>query len=417
MISCVISLLIGILFLAPAFQYRVELGAISFTFLEPIAIAVIVILWLPQVLNRQRVVIWENLLTYLLSSLSLWAFVVGTLAHDWQHGLSDARDWMIPMLSFIVLTSAVSGYWKRWAYVFVASTVTSAALGVYQHFARIIGPFAVESVAYKTGFALVEDQQRLAFAVPATAFFSHPNLLALYLFSGLVILLSWRSCGSWGLLKWILTLVVAVGLFFTYAKAILLIIPFCLVLLWLIYRIRTWGQFIWGVGFTILLSAFGVIFVLPLIPEAYFDTFWWRVDLWRSAIDLLGAHPGYLLSGNGLELFASEALYPQPHNLYLYLLLAYGIPGLVLGLCILVYLLWIARQIHKYGLFRQQPLLAGFWVGLLAYFVVGFVESTLMGIESRMFFALLNALLIGFAREAQQDVFALCRIRASKFDL
>ena len=395
--------LILLLFLAPTIQYRVELGKFSFALMEPVVLLVSAILLAHQIVSQRRLVILKDPLVYLFTGMALWALIILPWAPDWQHGLSDVRDWLIPLVSFVALISSIRHHWRKWLALFILLATINASVGIYQHLAEAAGPFATELAAYKTSFLLSPEQSRLAIASPAIGFFSHPNGFAMYLFLALLIVLGWTMKG-WG--RWtrlFLVLLLSAALFWTYAKASLLVMPFSIAGYWFIRRIKSWGQFL-VVSAGLVFSA-GMIawFISQRVPLPYLATFWWRVNLWQTALEVIRDSPGILLVGNGMEAFATQAIYPQPHSLYLYLLLAYGLPGIGLVLGMVWYLLGRGRAAHQCRLFHQEPVLSGLWIGLIGYFVIGLVESNLMGIESRMIFSMMAACFIGLRREVRTE--------------
>lgn len=172
---------------------------------------------------------------------------------------------------------------------------------------------------------------------------------------------------------------------------------------WALRRTRSWEQFV-------AMSAGGVLcggiigwFLLRQVPSAYLGTLQWRSGLWKTAIEVIDDNPTILLIGNGMEEFALRAIYPQPHNLYIYLLLTYGLPGLALILGIDWYIVRFGYMAKRRQWFQHEPLLAALRVGLTGYFLVSLVESNLTGIENRMLFLIVLACFIGLRREVQAE--------------
>jgi len=380
-----------------------ELGTFSFALMEPIVLLVSGILLAHQIVDQGRLVIPKDPLLYLLTGMLLWAFFIRPWASDWQHGLSDVRDWLIPLLAFVALISSIRRRWRKWLTLFFFLAIVNASVGIYQHFADTFRPFATEGAAVKTSFVLSPDQSRLAIASPAIGFFSHPNAFAMYLFLALLVALGWQTEGRRRWIKPLLIVLLSTSLFWTHAKASLLVMPFSLVALWFIRRIKSWGQFL-VVGAILFISGVMVVWLgSQIVPPPYLATFWWRINLWQTALEVIQDSPGILLVGNGMEAYATQAIYPQPHNLYLYMLLTYGFPGLGLLLGIAWHMLRRGRIALGCRWFRQEPLLSALWTGLVGYFVVGLVESNLMGIQTRMIVLTVAACFVGLWRELRAE--------------
>jgi hypothetical protein len=394
--------LIFLLFLAPTVQYRVELGGVSFALLEPVILLVSSLLLAHQIVSWRRLVILKEPLVYFFSFIVLWALVIRPWADDWKHGLSDVRDWAIPLLGFVALVTTIRQGWRRWIAIFLLLVWLNALVGIYQHLTDSFRPFVSSLAAYKTGFTVSpEDISRLALVSYAAGFFTHPNGFAMYLFAGLMLGLG-QLAGS---RKWWLGLglvmPIALALFWTYAKASLLVMGAAVVIFWLQRWIKPGTDFLVILIFGLVTGAIMLWLAIPYVPSALLTTFWWRVGLWQTGLSVIGEYPAILFSGNGLDIFAQQAYYGQPHNLYLYLLLEYGLPGLLWSLLLGWHLLrrgWRARQL---GLLRAEPLLAALWVTLLGYFAIGLVESNLLGIENRMIFLTIGACFVGLSREVR----------------
>lgn len=395
------TILTFLLFAAATIHYRAELGLFSVALLEPIALMLVSVLLSYQIVKQRRLVVLNNSLVFLFAAITLWALIVGPLSVNWQHGLSDMRDWAIPVIAFIAMISTIQTGWRNWLKVFVSLGFINAVVGIYQHLTNSFRPFATELTAAKTSFLLSPDGAGLALASPATGFFSHPNALAMYLFLALLVVLGWPVQGKHWWLKLTVLLPLLIALFWTYAKASLLVMASFIFVLWLVRHLKSWSQFVAVCLTLLILAGSAAIIALKIVPPIYLATFWWRVNLWQTAIEVIRDTPQTLLIGNGLETFALQAIYPQPHNLYLYLLLSYGLPGLALLAGLIGYLLNRGRFAHQHHLFRQEPLLGALWTGMVGYLAIGLVESNLLGIESRMIFLLFIACFSGLWREVR----------------
>ena len=103
--------------------------------------------------------------------------------------------------------------------------------------------------------------------------------------------------------------------------------------------------------------------------------------------------------------FAQQAYYAQPHNVYIFLILQYGVVGLVWA-ALVIRIIWRRGwRLHRDGLMARESLLAALWVALLGSFAVGLVESNLLEIEGRMIFFLVVACFCGLAREVRAETY------------
>src|SRR5262245_32611840 len=323
------DILLLLLFLAPVVQYRIEAGGFSFTAVEPITLLVVVVLLSKQLIRHRRLVIVNDPLVFLMLGMVMWTALIRPWSEDWTHGLSDIRDWLFPVMGYITLTSTIRRGWRRWLALFLIIVVCQALLGVYQHFTDSARPFVSMSAAYKSGFAISPETNRLALVSFAVGLFTHPNGYAVYLFIGLMIALGWPVPKRHSWLTLLLIAPIALALFWSYAKASLLVMMFAIIWFVLQRKLRANQMLLIITGVVLLISAVGLLVIVQLIPPVFLDTLYWRVGLWQVAFQLIRDQPWILFFGNGMEAFARQAYYDQPHNVYIFLLLEYGILGWV----------------------------------------------------------------------------------------
>ena len=199
----------------------------------------------------------------------------------------------------------------------------------------------------------------------------------------------------------------ALALVWTYSKASLLVTAGAVIFFWLMRRIESDKVLVTIMIVALLAVGWTFWNLLPYLPATLLGTLWWRVGLWGEAILTIRGDPNILLVGNGLERFGQLAYYGQPHNVYIYLLLQYGLVGVVWVFAVAAYIWRKGMSLRREGVMKDQALLAGTWVGLLGYFVIGLVESNLMSVESRLTFMTVAACFAGLASEigsAHQNV-------------
>jgi O-antigen ligase len=396
------SLLIFLLLLAPTIQYRIELGPFSLAFMEPVTLLVALVLIGDQIRRRGSLFLPRDPLIPLILVMCVWAFMFRPLGLSWTRGLSDARDWIVPAIGYIALVASVRQGWRRWITILLVGVILQALFGVYQHLSDSARPFVNTLASYKTGFAISAEAVELVFVSYAVGLFTHPNGFAIYLFGGFMLLLSWPAAGLRLAVKAIFIALIGGCLFWTYAKASLLVMTIAVA--WYIIQRRLRADQVLMVTAIGLVVGVGLVFVaLRVVPETLLTTFYWRVGLWEFGVDTAFNYPQILLFGSGLERFSAVAYYGQPHSVYVYLLLEYGLFGLVWFVAIMGVIAHRGWQARMNGLFRREPRLAGLWVYLLGFAIVGIVESNLQGIESRALFLSFYACFSGLRREVQAE--------------
>lgn len=400
------NFLIFLLFLAPTIGYRFELGSFSVSVAEPIILFVSAMLLVQLLMKKGSISITSEPLTRFFIIISLWSFAVSTVASNLfmselvfnlSTGLSDLRNWIIPLIGFITLLASVEQGWRKWNLLLFVQVVCYACFGIYQHITDSFRPFITEGANAKQVIFASGDTEFADFSV---GFFVHPNDFAIYLFLGLMIGIGWsigtrQHRGR----KSLLLIPICLALYWTYAKTsiLVMIIAASFFVLHILIKSNTMFKFIlffsnlviWPLGWALLQFA----------PDILLTNLWWRVGLWDRVIYVAFKYELISLFGNGLELFAANSYYPQPHSLYLSMFLFYGLFGVGWVVFLLIYIGNYGFQIRQQGQLNTEPILAGLWIALLSYFVIGLVESTLSTIEMRTIFLWIIACFIGLSRE------------------
>jgi len=301
----------------------------------------------------------------------------------------------------VALTGSVRRGWHTWIGVFLVLALGNSLVGIYQHMTDSFRPFIGGLASYKTGFAISPETNQLALVSYAVGFSSHPNGFASYLTACLILALAWPARGVRRLLKVFLLICLGAALFWTYAKASMVVLMLAIVLFVLERCVRSNNLFLLLLS-GVLAASIGIAWLAAqLVPALLLNTLYWRVGLWNVAFEVMNRQPRILIFGNGMEVFATAAYYHQPHNLYIYLLLEYGVVGLLLGIATFLSVCWRGWKARQAGLMAREPLISALWIALLSYFVIGFVESSWIDIESRTIFLLVAACFVGLIREAR----------------
>ncbi len=394
-------LLIVLLFFAPTVHYRVELGLFSFAVLEPITLMVVAVFFSHQFITQKRIVILRDPIAHLFIAITLWAILVRPWSMDWKHGLSDIRDWAVPTLGFLALTSTVRCNWRRWIWVYIIIVWFNALFGIYQYLTDGFRPFVTAAAEQKTGFTVAPGANQLMLVSYAAGFFANPNGFAMYVFPGLMIGCGFLVQGGNRLMKLTIVTTISLALYWSYAKASLLVTAAVMPLFWIQRRLRSDYGLLAIIGAGAIAALAGLWIAVQVVPPIFLDTIWWRVGLWETAIEIFSERPSLIFTGNGMDQFASQAYHGQPHNLYLYMSLEYGLFGLIWVVVLGSHLFRRGLKLRRLDWEENEPLLSAIWLALLGYLCVGFVESNLMGVETRMLFALLAACFVGLSHEVE----------------
>lgn len=397
------TILLFLLFVTLTIHYRVEVGEVSFALIEPVALLVSAMLWAGQIVSRRRLVILKDPLVFLFAVITLWSFVIRPWGPDWVHGLSDVRDWAIPTVLFISLVSNIRLKWRRYINILLAVEIGLMMLGLYQVKVDGFRPFLAPEAAYKRGFyQLLDTSSAPSFAV---GFFGHPGVFAEYLFVGLVILVSVPWQGQWKWLRVVLFIGFVTAVLYTFSKTVTISLPVALSLFWVLKHSRR--HFWLRISLVSIVSGLLIIglFMRKVSSEPFvFATFVWRVNQWQSGLSLLITYPMILLTGNGVDIGILQGLLQgNPHNIYLFMLLQYGLLGLVLILLMFIAIFRRGLQAYTLGWMKQEPLLAGLWIAIIGLLFFGLFGTSLSYVEFRVMFAVVVSLFVGLWHEKRLE--------------
>jgi O-antigen ligase len=233
----------------------------------------------------------------------------------------------------------------------------------------------------------------------AVGFFRHPNAFGGYVF--------WPFLISLGFLhdrrkRWIalaLVLLFGFSLYLSYYRTLLLGLGFALVLyilLWLRPSPRLLAVSVSGLS---ILAVAASALALQLAPNlSFFNNLWFRINLWHKAFAFIQQSPVILLFGSGFNpsvALSGAGVRMDPHDAFLYMLMHYGIPGLLIFLGIIWLVLrkgWLA---YRDGVLHRRPVLAALWVGWIAWFLTDLIDSRLTTPEWQMLFVVVLAIFLG----------------------
>jgi hypothetical protein len=396
----ILSLFFLLLWLAPTVRWRVDLGSFSIALMEPVTLLVIGVLVLNKLSPGNRPKLYVNSFLAVLILFFMWILVSRPWDQNWSHGLSDVRDWGIPILTIVVLLSFVKHGWRKWLLLMIPIALLQSGIGIYQHITNGFRPFASLQSIYKLDF--------LAGSVPSfsVGLFEHPNSLAVFLIVAIIVSLGWlieQNGIKRKLFPAAVILFLSIILYWTYAKAEILVLALMLFLFLAIPYIRSSRIFI-ALSLAILMTVLVVGWLAINRWPVEFQSIWWRIGLWKSVFQVISTHPSILLWGNGDIAFAATAIWPQPHNLVFDTLLNYGLVGVFLLLILFILIIRYGTLSYKKGDLKRNPVLRAVWISLIGFFVIGVVESSLLSIDTRMIFLLLVACFIGLRRDLTTEL-------------
>ena len=396
-----LTILLLFLFMAPTVQARMQLGFVNLAFMEPVVLVVSGLMILRQVYFKRTITLPRNNSILFFFALLIWSFVLGILSPNTKLGFNDIRAWFIPALGFVALLTVKDG-WVYWMKIYALSVVVNSLLGIVQYWAnsfRYFVPTDFSYQGYRTAVIVVAGKVTLVQLSFAAGFFGHPNGYAMYLLSGLMILLgyAWATKTLWAK---VLAIPIVLALILSFSKTSIIMMAILLAAFVISQQSRERKiKIYFYLSFSTVFGLAAAIFLLKYLPLEIFTTLYWRFGLWQIALDTIVKFPLILMIGNGLELFGSNAYYWQPHSLYVSFLLLYGVPGLLLILAILLNTVHSGYYLLSRYVSHEKFMVIGVWFSILVFFLVGMTESSLLSIEDRMIFLTHIAFLIGLRRE------------------
>ncbi len=429
-----INLLLFLLFMFLTIEYRIDLGPLSVGVVEPIALLFSAAVLLPPLIQKKQDFIRELFskirnepLVALFVIMTALSFLLLPWATNLKPSLSNIRDWIIPTITLIAFLQLDHRDWRKWVLFFLFVLSIISFVGIYQHLTDSWRPFAQESATYKKNFDFISGNEATD-ASFAVGFFSHPNQLGLFLFVGLMIALgilvddrrsllhkkdsfvsklgflpAWLTSLSTSWMKYLLLLPLILALFWTYSKASLLGTAIAIGI-WILHSfIKSNQTFLLTLIGLAIAGIIAILIVQTFLPWAILGSFLWRLGLWQIVLETIINYPTILLVGNGQEVYAEVSYYAQPHNLYVWSLLHYGVMGLFITFAIVGQIIKMGLDARATGLMDNEPLLSALWAALLGFFIISLFETTWLALLNRLFFMLILAMFIALYKEVKED--------------
>ena len=397
-----LTILLFLFFLAPTVQYRMQLGSVTISLMEPVVLIASIFLFLREYLLKHSIGLPRNRIFHSLLMMLFWVFFTQVIfSENTMEGLSDLRNWLIPILGFVALLT-VKKDWRKWIGMYIFIVFLNSLLGIYQYVTDSFRPFQNTYGDSRLSIIFLNGGVSLTNTKFSLGLFTHPNAYAMYLIGGLMIALGF-ALSTRKLKDQIVVFPIITALILSFSKtSIIVLIGLLLVFGFIWLRIK-FSVLNWIYLPVVIFSFIGVFFIVKYFPPELFATYYWRVGLWKIAYEFFLQNPTILLIGGGLNKFGDIAYYGQPHNLYIYIFLLYGVPGLIFLLSILWENIWSMIFYFQANRTRDQLMQAGLFMATMSLFAVGLTESTLFGIEIRIIFMTWLALFIGFMREGKME--------------
>ena len=397
-----LTILLFLFFLAPTVQYRMQLGSVTISLMEPVVLIASIFLFLREYFLKHSISLPRNRIFQSLYMMLFWVFFTQIIfSKNTMEGLSDLRNWFIPILGFVALLS-VKKDWRKWIGIYIFITFLNSLLGIYQYVTDSFRPF--QNTYGDTRLSIVFLNGGISYINTkfSIGLFAHPNTYAMYLLGGFMIALG-LALSTRKIKDQIIIIPIATAIILSYSKTSIIMLAVLLLIFGFVWlRVKT-SLLSWLYFPAIILLLIGVLYGISSLPSEIFTTYYWRVGLWKIAYEFFLQNPTVMLIGGGLNKFGDLAYYGQPHNLFVYFFLLYGLPGLI----ILLSILWesIRSMIFYFqtNKAKDKMMEAGLFMASVSLFAVGLTDSTLFGIENRMIFVTWLALFVGFVREIKME--------------
>jgi O-antigen ligase len=378
-----------------SFQWEFGADPLRVALVEPVALLVLVYL----VMSSEPAVVRPRLheLAWLWLGLAAWAGLQWLVASDWHYAARDVRQLLLAALLFAALLRRRDFNPRRAAWIAIGVAVASALAADVQ---RLTGWFAPP-------FATVYFKDILTAptgaGVPvAVGFFTNANVFAAFIFWPLLIAIGRVIRGPQRLLAAGGALLLSLSLYWSLARGVMagVVLGTLFLAIFLFVRRR--------------MLAFGLVSVLATVMTAlilyfgsthpdsgFFLTLGLRRVLWDAALEMMRRTPVFLFSGvgaHGVDYLHGFALLGRedPHNLYLYFLVHYGLAGLA----VILLSAWAAIT-NGWRALRETPMRPGpVWTavfsGWAALLVMGMLDSYFTDAPWRIWFMLMLAILLAF---------------------
>jgi hypothetical protein len=368
---------------------------LSFTWVEIFILAMgAVFLHAFSFSKRVGMILVSDPIVWILAGWTVWGMVVWYFATDWAYGINETRWLFLSTIAYCYLRTYFHDQWNKKVAILLFLSVLIAFIADLQ---AVTGMFKPPFAALIEKAIFLSPTMAIKHTV-AVGFFMHPNAFGGFIFWPLLI--SMGICYM-DKMRWIgIAGIVFFGISLAFSYYRTLIIGAGLAgLLILLLQSRLTPK-LWGLFSAAVCSVGLVGFLLFLAWNAdshFLKNFDFRVLQWQLVVPITAESPWTLFFGSGVSLpspMLVSSARVDPHNAYLYMLVHYGMPGLMFYLAMVWIVLKRGWQAYKTEIFRSQPIQSALWVGFLIWFLTAFVDSRLTTPEWQFQFVLFLAFLM-----------------------
>jgi len=372
------------LFAAIAFQYDVVKYPLQMALVEPVGWATLIFLLL-------RKGAWSGIrgaagrsISLLLVFLTIWTFAIWLVDPTWRYGLDDVR-WIFLSVAVLITLLGTVRDWRRALVILLVVAALAAAIADFQGLTGAFVPPFSSNLEKELYLPQVPGQVVRV----AAGFFGNSNMFGGFVFWPLLISIGLALGRK---LKWVAALgavFFAASLYLSDARGVEAGFLRASALIALSYAPFPAKGLRYVILTVIVATMAGAVLLVVAAPRAgFFSTLWLRVNLWQAALGYFRRFPTTLLlgAGSGLKIPPTatwaEVLAPEdPHNLYLYATMHYGLPGLLIMIAVGWKAIALGWQRYKRGELAGDPLLRSVWAAWLAFPVMGGLDSYFNKVE------------------------------------
>jgi len=337
---------------------------------------------------------WMGLL---ILGLAVWAGILWLVGLDWRYNLNEVRWLLLSVPAFVLLLSTSEQEIARRLAIVLVIAVVAALVADLQ---GVTGAFPPPFAEFSSKQRWLSSDMAVEGTV-AVGLFRHSNMYGGFIFWPLMISIGgvMQKGKRW---VWALGVIFfGASLYLSYYRGLLLGLGMALAAFTLIMTPFPRRFVAAGLVALPILMVLASILGYALKPSAaFFETLRYRINLWQDVLNFIRSDPWILAFGAGYHpgpaLQFSQAG-ADPHNAYLYMLMHYGLPGVLILMAIMGHVVLLGWRAYVRGAMTQRPIMAALWAGLLAWFVTSLLDSRMTNSEWQVLFVLILALLCGFS--------------------
>jgi hypothetical protein len=359
-----------------------------------LVLAVICLVWVARTTDIRQSILhsFSHPILWILMAWAGWALLLWLASSDWAYLINETRWLLLSIAAFAFLISILREGWTQKIGIFLAVATLTALITDIQGLTGFFKPPFTALFEKEIWISATES-----FTQPvAVGFFRHPNAYGAFVFWPLLLMAGFLADRKKRLIAILGVLFFAASLYLSYYRTLFLGVGFALAVYFLLQSTLPTRLTGWLIAGMAVLGVLGSALALRFFPTlAFFDNLWYRVRLWEISVTAILREPVILLFGSGFtpsgQLMSTGAR-SDPHNAYIYMVMHYGLPGLLIFLAIIWMVVREGWKAYCSGSFRREPLLAVLWSGLLAWFLTDLIDSRLSTPEWQMLFILVLAL-------------------------